>query len=207
VGPNATPLPPSSRDVECEWPSERTTADRPGWVVVTVFCVSPVVGCRNGRRVYSYARNCNDLEASAPDRTITRNATPLRLGGGYRLLHFTFCRLPQLRRTGRLGGGYPSLRFTFCRLLQRAMRRPRRMGGGHPPFTYHLSPFTFHGVPTWVATLFHESPLTSRPSLSESQRLLVSWLRRRLLRHRRSLSRYSLPKSPSIYRQANTSEG
>ena len=32
VGPDATPLPPSSRAVEREWPSERTTADRPvGW--------------------------------------------------------------------------------------------------------------------------------------------------------------------------------
>jgi hypothetical protein len=125
-------------------------------------------------------KNCNDLEASAPDRTITRNATPLRLGGGYLFL-----------------------RFTCCRLLQRAMRRPRRMGGGHPPFTYHLSPFTGFR-PGWHDAL---PPITSHYSPIESRRLLVSWLRRRRLRHRRSLSRCSLPKSPSIYRQANTSAG
>src|ERR1700726_4912995 len=65
----------------------------------------------------------------------------------------------RMQRPYILGGGYGFLRFTFCGLLQRAMRTSPPYGWWSPSF--HLSPFTFRGVPTWVATLFHESPLTT----------------------------------------------
>jgi hypothetical protein len=47
-----------------------------------------------GRRVYSHALPAKVFEASTSDRTKTRNATPLRVGGGQCLSRFTFYRLP-----------------------------------------------------------------------------------------------------------------
>lgn len=50
-------------------------------VVVRATKVSAFTGCHKGRRVYSDAIPGNNFEGSTADRTVTRNATPLRLGG------------------------------------------------------------------------------------------------------------------------------
>src|SRR5260221_13571475 len=91
-------------------------------------------------------KNCKDLEASAPDRTITRNATPLPPSS-----RAVDCEWPSERTTADRPFGWWLPFFTFHLLSAAATRSATSPPYGWWSPSFHLSPFTFHRVPTWVA--------------------------------------------------------